>query len=93
MLSLRANKLQIFRPPLSRSLSPTATRHPQLSQHNRYNPNSIATLKLPTMPVTWDDASDKKMLLKIIHIAGLEKLNWTAIAESMGEEYTLQSVQ
>ncbi|KAK4501814.1 hypothetical protein PRZ48_007623 [Zasmidium cellare] len=43
--------------------------------------------------VTWDDATDKKFLLNIIHVVGPEKLNWPSIAASMGEEYTLESVK
>ncbi|KAF2171120.1 hypothetical protein M409DRAFT_19091 [Zasmidium cellare ATCC 36951] len=43
--------------------------------------------------VTWDDATDKKFLLNIIHVVGPEKLNWPTIAASMGEEYTPESVK
>lgn len=43
--------------------------------------------------VSWDDATDKKFLLNIIHVVGAEKLNWPTIAASMGDEYTLESVK
>lgn len=45
------------------------------------------------MPITWDDATDKKFLLNMIHILAPEKIPWVTIREIMGEEYTMESIK
>ena len=45
------------------------------------------------MPVAWTDASDKKLLLSVIHLGAPQLPKWEQVAELMGEDYTAESTR
>ncbi|KAF2171121.1 hypothetical protein M409DRAFT_19092 [Zasmidium cellare ATCC 36951] len=47
------------------------------------------------MPVKWDDETEKKLLMAIIHVMGAStpSINWNTVASLMGDEYTAEGIR
>ncbi|KAK4501812.1 hypothetical protein PRZ48_007621 [Zasmidium cellare] len=47
------------------------------------------------MPVKWDDETEKKLLMAIIHVmgAGAPTPNWNTVASLMGPDYTAEGIR
>lgn len=45
------------------------------------------------MPTPWNDSTDRKLLLTIIHLSAPQLPKWDQVASMMGEDYTAESTR